>query len=247
MFLFLDFVMDIIYDYADVFELCLTSTESIEFLDRYYLCHTPTKLPFPSGKLNRRSATAWDKFTSYLLSKNLFYWYPESGMRLCVLMDFLKAKQFDIVNVPDPRYSLYITSFHVVNYEHGKFCRKILRSGTKPLGDCEPLEFSMGTKEETMLHGIMYEDHEYAAHVDELLGVSDKLYFSLKIDLRTSYREDFHVVESLGRTWIIVFLYPRGVDEFARCRCKLQLRGDLATGDLDMRAFKKRFPTKWNR
>lgn len=243
MFLFMEFVLDSVIVFADVHDLCLVSRESVAFMGRYYRRHTPMMLPFSPRKINgfvksksSASASAWDRFTSHLLSRRVFRMYPETGIRLCILLDFLRAKDFDIANVEHPRRDILIKCHEVVDFRYGKYCGDVFAIWT------EPLEVVITSNaSDAVLRAIVYKDFEYA---DRRLGCCRKIYPEDRYDWQ---REEFHVVHALRHTWVIVFLSAYEKDDIASERCNLQLRGDLASNDCDLvQAFENRFPAKDN-
>ena len=124
MFLFLQFILDYVRPYADIHALCLASTESMEFMTRYYRCTKPMVLPFPCYRLKQKGASVWDKFTNYFLSKSVFREPAEYRMRLCILLDFMKASQHTFTNIPNPR-DLLIEFYGLF------FCRRMTKSHYK--------------------------------------------------------------------------------------------------------------------
>ena len=236
MFLFLDFLLCNLKSYTNIINLCLTSTMSKCHIKHYYLCHKPMILPFPRCKLSRRSTDSWDKFTDHLLSRPLFRAQSNFRLLLCVLMDFLKAeKSFyaDSTIVPDPKYNIFIHS-NLVQYWFGKGCGMEHDSYYWDSDDSYdtynysyassyiyniPFEFTLRSKScSNVLRGIVYSEHDYLAHKSQP-DYFESAFFG-------PYREEFHVVHTLNRTYIIVFISKYKDQDVLRNRFNLQLHDD---------------------
>lgn len=219
MFLFLEFVLDNVRKFTDVFEVCLTCTESIEFMSRYYVCHTPIIIPFDAFKINRRTASCWDRFIDHVMSRPLFWELSNFRLSLCVLLDFLHFSCDRIATIPNPRSNITIRSENV-NYERGHGCYKTLLSGFIHNTHEEPFDFILHDGYHgCYVEGIVFREDEY------LIQKYDYLNSQCKGDVfEKLYEEEFHVVQTSNCTWIIVFLFPYESDSVQKDRNKLQNR-----------------------
>lgn len=258
MFLFLQFILDNVRTYADVHALCLTSTESVEFMNRYYRCVKPMVLPFPRHRLKKKKASAWDKFTNYFLSKSVFREPSEHRMRLCILFDFIKASRHPFAAMPNPRD--IIITLNGLWYCH----RRIIKSHYDTwftnfkIGRNMPFFFHMWTLDRTFdhdeLYGIVFTELEYMSQ------------FNVYFDRRTGAIYDYrpylyfakaHVVQTLGCTYVIVLLRESIYCEAnSLANQKIQARFDFYIADdanmndtidgrisTDIEAFTDRFHT----
>ena len=258
MFLFLQFILDNVRPYADVHALCLTSTESIEFMTRYYRCVKPMALPFPRFRLKQKGASAWDKFTNYFLSKPVFREPSEHRMRLCILFDFMKASHHPFAAVPNPHYM-------VITLNGLWYCdRQIIKSHYDTwftnfeIGHNMPFFVHIWTMDRTVdheLYGIVFTELEYMSQYD--------IYFDRRTGALYDYRPYLyflkaHVVQTLGCTYVIVLLRESIYCETTRlANKKIQARFDFYIADdadmhetidgrisTDIDAFTDRFHTK---
>jgi hypothetical protein len=221
MFVFLDFVLENVRLYTNIIDLCITSSKSVGYIKDYYVCHRPTKLPFPLYKLSRRSTDTWDKFTDYVLSKPLFRTEGKLRIFLCVLLDFLKAeKSFyaDPTIVPFPRYNICIScgkGYPLVPCGMLDTCNAYERI---------PFVFTLRSKScSNVLRGIVYAEHDYLYHKSFSRAFFGDQFTKL-------YREEFHVVQTLDRTFILVFLSNYGEDDVVKKRCNLRLHDSQVQG-----------------
>jgi hypothetical protein len=219
MFLFLEFVLDNVLKFTDVFELCLTCTESIDFMRRYYVCHAPIMIPFDAFKINRRAAHSWHRFIDHVLSRPLFWEFSNFRMSLCVLLDFLDYTSDRITTIPNPRSNIAIRSKYV-NYECGYGCYSTLLSGFINNTHEEPFHFTLHDRYNCSYEeGIVFREDEY------LIQKYDYLDSPCKGDaFKKLYEEEFYVVHTSNSTWIIVFLFPYENDSVQKDRNKLQNR-----------------------
>ena len=201
MFLFLDFILDNVSEYTNIINLLITSSTSSKQVKRYYICHIPRVLPFPLSKLSSNSTNSWDIFTDYLLSRPLFQSSSNFRIRLCVLLDFLKAEASFHTRVPNPRYNIAIYS-DMVEFRNGEGCDDILWEYWDSYRGIDPAActfcISSSTFEETTM-GIVYNEQEY---------LRQKRNYDLRPNLNqeTLDRESIHVLKMLGSVWIIIFV-----------------------------------------
>ena len=219
MFLFLEFVLDNVRKFTDVFELCLTCTESIKFMERYYICHTPIIIPFDAHKINRRTANSWNRFIDHVLSRPLFWEMSYFRMSLCVLLDFLEFSNDRITTIPNPRSNITIRSKYV-NYESGYGCYSTLWPGFINDTHEEPFYFTLHDEYHgCYVEGIVFQEDEYLIHKYNYLNSPCKGDAFEKL-----YEEEFYVVHTSNSTYIIVFLFPYKNDSVQKDRNKLQNR-----------------------
>ena len=240
MFLFLQFILDNVRPYADVHALCLTSTESIEFMTRYYRCVKPMALPFPRHRLKKKGASAWDKFTNYFLSKPVFRKPSEHRMRLCILLDFLKATHHHMTAMPDPR-DIIVTfnGFGYFRHFDTWFADFNIRNDM-------PFFFHMTTLDLSCiydLHGIVFTELEYMSQLYNYIDKHTNAIYDIRPYL---YFIKAHVVQTLGRTYVIVLLRESHYWEEKR-PTNQKIRARIADGanthSTDVEAFAKRFST----
>jgi hypothetical protein len=252
MFLFLQFILDNVRPYADVHALCLTSTESVEFMTRYYRCTKPMVLPFPCYRLKQKGASAWDKFTNYFLSKSVFREPSEHRMRLCILLDFMKASQHTFTIIPNPRDL-------ILEFYGFFFCRRMIKShhktwfATLNARSDPPFCFFIGSMDHLSdeLYGIVFTEMEYMTQFNRYFHEdTDTIYDSWDIHFSKA-----HVVKSLGRTYVIVLMCDYSLCDvsYDHVGRRIQARSDFYIADgadvhertsTDIEAFASRFHIK---
>jgi hypothetical protein len=216
------------------------------------------RLPFSLSKSPLHNS--WAKFTDHLLSRRLFGSPSNFRIRLCILLDFLKAEQSfyaDTTIVPDPRHNLHITS-EMVNYRFGEGCDEALDRFWDSDCFCDmdsvgyygldeaPFNFTLRSKScRNVLRGIVYTEDEYVMHQNDLAHRSADRYPGDVFN--ELYREEFHVVQTLQSTWIIVFLSNYRAHDTVKNRCNMQIREfqcyDVGYTYDQQEAFRKRFGT----
>ena len=254
MFLFLQFILDNVRPYADVHALCLTSTESIEFMTRYYRCVKPMALPFPRFRLKQKGASAWDKFTNYFLSKPVFRAPSELRMRLCILLDFMKASHHPLAAMPDPRdIIISMDGFRYFRRRMRKICDDTWFAIT--MDSKKPRFFRMSTLDrscDSELHCIVFTELEYMSQFDIYFEKNTNAIYEFTPYI---YIQKVHVVQTLGCTYVIVVLCKHSCSEANSPANKIvQARFDICIADgadvhhertsTDIEAFARRFHTK---
>lgn len=233
--LFSDVMLDNLAPYVNIINLCITSSKTVDRISHYYACYIPIKLPCMKNKVDKRSKDGWDIFTDKILSRPLFVHPSNFRLRLCVLLDFLKAeKSFytDPILTPHPMTNMYIES-EMIYYRYGKGCMDELDeywdtecfSDLDRVGyygtDCAPFEFTLKNRSSlNVLRGIVYLQSEYEQHKWDLAIESQDRYPG---DIfNDPYREEFHVVHAMNCVHIIVFLTPIGKNDTVKPRCNMQ-------------------------
>lgn len=228
MFTFSEFIIENVRKYVDVFEMCLTSYETVQYIKRYYVCVQPHILPFPGYILNQRTARPWEKFTNYVMSKPFFRHPSDLRLRLCALLDYLNKRQFRITTTADPRRDITIR-FKNRTYARGLMTKSYPLWKSDPLAAAklkEPFYFRMTNVAASAftLQGIVFTEAEYSRDLDRhIILFNEKM---RENDMKPIYRlQRAYVVKMQQCTHVIVFLYHKPIKEKKlMSRAKLQER-----------------------
>lgn len=225
MFIFSEFVVDYVHSFADVYALCLTSYESVDYIKRYYVCVKPQILPFPKFKLQQKFAQPWEKFINFIMSKSFFKQPSDLRLRLCALLDYLYKSRLAMTTAANPRRDITIR-FKNNTYSRGHMTKHYPQWSSAP-DQKEPFFFQVcSVKHKSTVQGIVFTDAEYSRELETYVKLFN---FTMDVDsddMKPIYFfRRMHVVKTLQCTWVIVFLYskPKGKKMLVN-RCKLQER-----------------------